>query len=118
MREDSDMKLARELTFHTEDDAASISVYSPNDLKKFAFYYGRTFEKFSSTSFIPPDSALPDFFAKMILTGKIDMFVLRLKGYKNDIILRNNSTGKLVHLEPPQKTTTENEKGEQVIIRD
>ncbi len=113
-----DRKMAGEVSFSTENDRVPDALYTPADLGKFNYSYGRTFEKFSTSSFIPTDSVDSAFFAKKILTGKIDLFVLRLKGNKNDIILRNNSSGKMVRLTQPQKTTIVNEEGEQVIIKD
>ncbi len=113
-----DRKLAAEVSFSAENDLVPDVLYTPADIGKFGFSYGRTFERFSTSSFVKADSVESAFFAKKILTGKIDLFVLRMKGNMNDIILRNNSSGKMVRLTQPQKRTFTNEKGEQVIIRD
>ncbi len=118
LMENSDLKLAGQVTFYPGNDPASLTVYTTAELKKFAFSYGRTFERFSSSSFVPADSVESAFFAKKILTGRIDLYVQRTTGNMTGIILRNNSTGKMVHLKQPQKTKVENEKGEQVEIKD
>ena len=113
-----DRKLAGEVSFSTEDDRVPDALYTPADIDKFCYSYGRTFEKFFTSSFIPADSVESVFFAKKILTGKIDLYVLRIKGNINDILLRNNSSNKMVRLTQPQKTTYINEQGDEAILKD
>lgn len=102
IKDETDANLSSKIFFKNEEGI--VKKYGPGDLLGFGFSNGRTFEKQAITSLTPEGTDSIFVFAKNLIRGKIDLFVLRFPHrFKPDIFLSNNSTNKTVHLSKPEK---------------
>lgn len=93
-----DAELSQKVVFQKDGQSTE---YTPADLIGFGLHYGRTFQRFAFDPSQGNDSIA--FFAKKNIGGKIDLYTRDINGQKQpDIVLKNNSTGVVVHMIPPK----------------
>ena len=100
-----DSELADSISFKQNSLDETIKKYNPEELLGFGFSSGRMFErkKLGNDNEVAKDSAYV--FAKRIVQGKIDVFVLRHKNnISKEFFIENNSTKRKAHLIKPQKS--------------
>jgi hypothetical protein len=103
-----DSKLAFKISFRDEASGSEVTSYLVSDLVGFGFNNGRTFERITLRK---PESDTTSVFVKKVLTGKIDLWIWRNSNDEPDILLKNNSNQKFVHLtKVDDRPTTEDGK--------
>lgn len=110
IQDGTDAELAFGITFKkTESEAGE--KFSPETISGFSFDYGRHFKRYS----IPNPQSKGDsmaVFVKRVVEGKIDLYTAR-KGTETrpDMVLKNNSSQRVVFLTQPKKITTTDQAG-------
>lgn len=102
IKNETDANLSTKVFFKKE--GGMVEKYTTGDLLAFGFSNGRTFERQVVTTFTPEGTDSTFVFAKNLIRGKIDLYVLRFPHrFKPDIFLSNNTTNKTVYLPKPVK---------------
>ncbi|WP_372919979.1 hypothetical protein [Salegentibacter sp.] len=115
IKEDTDARLAKSLTFKTSLQDSGSKEYTPKELKAFGFDYGRNFKRQRSNLKDSPGFV----FTKRLLKGKTDLYVWRKKGQsKPDMFITNNEIDKTVHLVNPSKRKLTAEDGKKFSGKD
>ncbi|HRG37648.1 MAG TPA: hypothetical protein PK289_03875 [Bacteroidia bacterium] len=102
IKENVDKELVKFIFFAKEKDNSKLVKYERAQLKEFGFNNGRIFEKLSVKEFIIKDSVEVEYFAKRILTGKILAYIIEGARKETELLLKNQTTGKMVHLKKPE----------------
>lgn len=98
--EKTDAELARKVIFKREKKGIS-KTYKPAELLGFGFDNSRIFRKMATI--LSPEEDTTYVFAKNLVKGKIDLYVLRYANQNNpDIFLINNNTSARVELSRPE----------------
>ena len=98
LKYDPDRKLSNRVIFSSGRKDEKSIIYHPDEIKAFAFSNGRTFKTFTQFEDTVP------VFAKKIVTGKVNMYVQRIKeSGKFKAILYRSDTNFSVILTPPNK---------------
>lgn len=117
IKENTDNALLEKIVFSVDSPASKIIEYLPAELKGFGFSNGRRFEKFTFKEFNGKDSIETSVVAKSILTGKINLYVIQ-SNKKEEYILKNRTTGKIVHLQKPKEKPVRTDDGKTFTSRD
>ena len=79
-----------------------VKTFEAGQLEGFGFGNDRVFHKF----YLRNQNDSSTVYAKKVLTGKIDLWLLRKGGSQPDFFLKNNSNGKFVHIRNDKKRVT------------
>jgi len=118
IKENPDEELAKSLSFAKENDNSQLVKYTPAQLTGFGFSNGRIFEKISLKEFNGKDSVEIEYLVKRILTGKIYAYTIESPGKETQWLLKNQVTGKIVHLKKPREHEERKLDGQLVISTD
>lgn len=100
LRNDIDAKLRKSIEFHHDLSEEDYMIYTPSQISGFSFSNGRNFKAIQ----LKNDTVSE--FGKRIVTGKINMYLVRKKGSdKNKIFLLRSDTSLSVTLTHPIKKT-------------
>jgi hypothetical protein len=103
IKENTDEELVKALYFSKDGLKDSFSKYETAQLKGFGFDYGRVFERFKLKEFNGKDSVENDYYAKKILSGKINAYTVESLRKSSEWILKNRKSGNVVHFKKPHE---------------
>ena len=96
LRNDTDAKLSKSIEFHNDMSEEEYTIYTPSQISGFGFCSGRSFKSLQQEN----DTASK--FGKIIVTGKINMYLVRKNGSDNKkIFLFRSDTSLSVTLKDP-----------------
>jgi hypothetical protein len=118
VKENTDEELVKALYFSKDGLKANFSKYETAQLKGFGFDDGRVFERFVLKEFNGKDSVENYYYAKKILSGKINAYTVESTRRGSEWILKNQKSGKVVHFKKPHEHQEKTADGKIVIATD
>ena len=97
-----DSELASEISFKSSPSATESRTYTTSDLIGFRFDNDRTFERLT---FADSNTDSTSVFAKRVLKGRVDLWIMRQSGNDADFFLKNNTNQKVAHLRKEENKT-------------
>jgi len=111
-----DEEMGLKIEFKNDLSDLSSELYYSSDIHEFGFDNGRVFEQ--QNSIVGTNDTLK-VFAKRIIQGRINMYIRRIHGIKEEeLFLRNNYLNKVVQIKKPIKEIKANKDGTKYAFED